>query len=350
MKNSKTHPIADYMQRFFISYLTLQRGLSQNTIAAYRDAMKLLLRFAAEILNIHLETICIEDLEGQLILSFLDSIEQKNGNSIKTRNARLAAIKSFFRFLAKEDPILLQQCQKICAIPSKKSENKPIDYLNKDEVKAILDSVETTGRDGLRDKALLLLLYNTGARAQEVVDITLEDIQFDSAAPQVLIHGKGKKQRRCPLWPETLTALKTYLDYRYSQNPNEQQCFLNRNGESITRFGIRYIVQKYAKKANKTYPELKKKTVTTHTFRHTTAVHLIQSGNEINMVRLWLGHEDINTTSIYAEIDMEMKRKIINSCRPQGNNAKNKKPKWLKPGILDWLEQLTKSTQLCAAY
>jgi len=349
MKNSKTHSIADYMQRFFISYLTLQRGLSQNTIAAYRDAMKLLLRFAAEILNKHLETISIEDLEDRLILSFLDSIEQKDGNSIKTRNARLAAIKSFFRFLAREDPILLQQCQKICAIPSKKSESKPIDYLDKDELKAILDSVDGTDHAGLRDNALLLFLYNTGTRAQEVVDVTREDIQLDSSAPQVLIHGKGKKQRRCPLWPETVTALKTYLDYRPSQNPDEQRCFLNRNGVPITRFGIRYIVQKYAKKASLIHPDLKKKTVTTHTFRHTTAVHLIQSGNEINMVRLWLGHEDINTTNIYAEIDMELKRKIIDSCRPEDNSSKNKKPKWLRPGILDWLEQLTKTTQLCGA-
>ncbi len=221
MKNSKTHSIADYMQRFFISYLTLQRGLAQNTIAAYPDAMKLLLRFAAENLNKHLEMICYEDLEHRLILSFLDSIEQKDGNSIKTRNARLAAIKTFFRFLAKEDPVLLKQCQQICAIPSKKCESKVIDDLDKNELKAIFNSVDGTHRDSLRDNALLLLLYNTGARAQEVVDITLEDIQLDSSAPQVLIHGKGKKQRRCPLWPETVTAVKTYFDYRHSQNPDE---------------------------------------------------------------------------------------------------------------------------------
>lgn len=188
-------------------------------------------------------------------------------------------------------------------------------------------------------------MYNTGARVQEIVDLAVGDLRLDPPG-QVKLIGKGRKQRACQLWPETIEALKNYLENRHSTAPNNQHLFLNANGTPITRFGIGYIITKYAKKASKRCPTLCKKTVGPHTFRHSTAMHLIQAGNDINMVRLWLGHADINTTHIYVEIDMEMKQKILNtSLPPQSSKGKRKSSKWKKPDILKWLDELTKRSE-----
>lgn len=346
---TKLHPIANYMQSFFYQYLASHRGLSTNTIMAYRDAIKLLLCFAAKYVNKKVDQINIEELDDNLILAFLDHVEKQRGCSVRTRNARLAAIRTFFGFIARKEPTLLEQCRKIRAIPQKRTEHKMIAYLENDEMQAILDSVESNSPMELRDKALLLFLYNSGARVQEVVDIKINDLRIDEPA-QVKLLGKGKKQRACPLWPETAEAIKDYLQYRKKENPdsNQEQLFLNSNGNPITRFGIRYIIKKFAKKAAKQCDTLKDKVVSPHTFRHSTAMHLIQAGNDINMVKLWLGHADINTTHIYVEIDMEMKRKILDTCQsPTNNTEKNKTRTWQKPGILKWLNELSKKAKLC---
>ena len=174
----------------------------------------------------------------------------------------------------------------------------------------IFDFVDIKTRTGIRDKALLFTLYNTGARVEEIVDLSISDLRLIPPG-QVKLLGKGRKQRACPLWPETMDALKDYLQNRSPKNRNTESVFLNANGTPITRFGIAYIITKHAEKATVRCPTLNQKTVGPHTFRHSTAMHLIQAGNDINMVRLWIGHADINTTHMYVEIDMEMKQKIL---------------------------------------
>lgn len=342
----KTHSVAKYMNPFFNQFLAVQKGLSFNTILAYRDAIKLLLCFSADHLKKTVDKLDIEDLEHSLILEFLNYIENSRGCSIETRNARLAAIRSFFNFIGTEEPLLLMQSQKIRTIPKKQTEHKAIDYLDEDEIQAILNSVDLNSRTGIRDKALLLILYNTGARVQEIVDLKIADLRLDSSG-QVKLLGKGKKQRACPLWPETVDAIKDYIEHRNPKEPNEDHLFLNANAKPITRFGIRYIIKQYAKSAGDKCPSMNKKDVAPHTFRHSTAMHLIRAGNDINMVGNWLGHADINTTHKYVEIDMDMKRKMLQiSPVPKTKNA-SKTPKWQNPDILKWLDNLSKRTELC---
>lgn len=227
---------------------------------------------------------------------------------------------------------------------TKKVPHKTAQYLDTDEFNAILTGIDIASRNGVRDKALFLLLYNTGARVQEVVDIELNDLRLD-AAGQVRLTGKGNKQRACPLYPETIEALQAYIAIRKPKQKDDYHLFLNDKGQSITRFGIRYIVGKYTDKAIEKQPSLKRKKVTPHTIRHTTAMHLLQAGNDLNVVRLWLGHADLNTTHMYADINMEMKRKILEKSQPP--ELKQAKKTWNKPNILGWLDELCERTKLC---
>lgn len=343
MKSS--HPAADYMHPFFYQYLAGVKGVSYNTIISYRDTIKLLLRFGANQLKKSVDRLNIEDLDQKMVLAFLNHVENGMGNSTNTRNARLAGIRTFFGFVGAEEPPLLELCRKIRFIPVKRGKHKTVEYLDAHEMQAIFDSVDIKTRTGIRDKALLLTLYNTGARVEEIVDLSIGDLRLDPPG-QVKLIGKGRKQRACPLWPETMDALKDYLQNRNPKNRNIESVFLNANGTPITRFGIGYIVTKYVKKASSRCPALHKKAVGPHTFRHSTAMHLIQAGNDINMVRLWLGHADINTTHIYVEIDMEMKQKILNTSRPpQCDKEEHKCPKWKEPDIIKWLDELTKRSE-----
>lgn len=338
------HLLANYMKRFFSHYLPVQKGLSVNTIHAYRDAIKLLLCYAADTLGRPLDRLAVQDITEKVILAYLDHVEQERKCSPNTRNARLAAIRSLFAFIAREEPALLQQCQRIRAIPLKRTQHQTVDYLEEKEMQAILDAVDSNSRTGIRDRALLLLLYNTGARVSEIVGLKLHDLRLDGAG-QVHLLGKGKKHRNCPLWSETVTALQAYLEQRSTKEPGIEYLFLNANGAPITRFGIRYITNKYGAAAQDQCPSIKTKTVNPHTIRHTTAMHLLRSGNDVNMVSYWLGHADINTTHIYLEIDMEMKRRMLEKA---GAPAIKKKELWHKPDILQWLNNLAKEQQLCA--
>jgi len=219
-----------------------------------------------------------------------------------------------------------------------------VDYLDPDELKAIMDSIDVASRNGIRDKALLLLMHNTGARVQEIVDIKLDDLRLD-AASQIKLTGKGKKQRVCPLWEDTIEAVKAYISVRKPKQQDVNHLFLNDRGESITRFGIRYIIKKYTDKAVKHQPSLKQKKVSPHTLRHTTAMHLLQAGNELNVVRLWLGHASLNTTHMYVEINMEMKKEILSKTQPP--KLKQEIKKWQRPKILEWLDELCEQVELC---
>ena len=247
--------------------------------------------------------------------------------------------------MAREEPSLLLHSQTIRTIPLKRTEHKTVDYLEEKEMQALLNAVNLTSRTGVRDKALLLLLYNTGARVSEIVELKMADLRLDGAA-QVKLPGKGQKYRSCPLWPETLEALHDYLQYRTPKDPVAQQLFLNANGSPITRFGVRYISRQYATAAKSQCPSIADKAVNPHTIRHTTAMHLLRAGNDVNMISYWLGHAHINTTHIYVEIDMEMKRRMLQKA---GAPAVKKPLPWHKPDILQWLNALAKGHQLCAA-
>lgn len=338
-----THIIAKFIKRFFSHYLPVQKGLAANTILAYRDAIKLLLCYASDTLKKNLEDLCVEDLDESRVLDFLDHLENTRGCSARTRNARLAAIRAFFGFVAREEPSLLLHSQTIRTIPIKRTKHKTVDYLEENEMQALLNAVELRSRTGVRDEALLLLLYNTGARVSEIVGLKVADLRLNGTA-QIKLLGKGKKYRSCPLWPETVQTIEAYLKQRTPKNPAVQQLFLNANGSPITRFGVRHIIGKYATAAKSQCPSIAAKTVTPHTIRHTTAMHLLRSGNDVNMVSYWLGHADINTTHIYVEIDMEMKRQMLQKAGPP---AVKKPLPWQKPNVLQWLNALAKAPQLC---
>jgi site-specific recombinase XerD len=289
-----THTIARFIKRFFSHYLPVQKGLAPNTIMAYRDAVKLMLCYASETLNKNVEELCVEDINESLVLHFLDHLENTRGCSARTRNARLAAIRALFSFIAREEPSLLLHCQMIRTIPIKRTQHKTMNYLEENEMQTLLDSVDLNSRTGVRDNALLLLLYNSGARVSECVELKVADLRLDGVA-QVRLLGKGNKYRSCPLWPETVEALEAYLKQRTPKDPATQNLFLNANGSPITRFGVRYITLKYAAKTKNQCPSKASEAVNPHTLRHTTAMHLLRAGNDVNMVSYWLGHADINT-------------------------------------------------------
>jgi len=338
-----THMLANFIKRFFSHYLPIQKGLAANTILAYRDAIKLLLCYAANTLHKNVEELRVENIDESLVLHFLDYLENTRGCGAKTRNARLAAIRALFSFIAREQPSLLLHCQSIRTIPLKRTQHKTVDYLEENEMQALLNAVDLNARTGIRDNALLLLLYNTGARVSEIVQLKVADLRIDGVA-QVKLLGKGSKYRSCPLWPETAAALQDYLKQRTAKDPATPQLLLNANGAPLTRFGVRHIIGRYATAAKNQCPSIDAKAVTPHTIRHTAAMHLLRAGNDVNMVSYWLGHADINTTHIYVEIDMEMKRRML-----QKTSAPDvKKPlAWQKPGILQWLKALAKMPQLC---
>ena len=336
------HLIAPLIQAFFQHFLVAQRGLSPHTIAAYRDSIKLFLNFAAGRLQKPVDKLTVEDFHDKLVVAFLDNLETSRGNSTRTRNARLAALHALFRYIAGQQPEAMARCQQICALPAKRTTHNTIEYLEDNEIRAVLGSVDQSSRNALRDYALLLFLYNTGARAQEVVDLRIDKLRFE-APYQVKLLGKGRKERACPLWPETVQALQNYLEHREPSTTEYPSVFLNANGKPITRFGIRTIVRKYAAKAGEACASIKAKKVSPHTVRHTTAMHLLQSGNDLNVIKDWMGHADLNTTHAYVEIDMKMKRKALETCQPPKAKTPPKSlGKWLKPGILEWLEDLSK--------
>ncbi|MCP4390061.1 MAG: site-specific integrase [Gammaproteobacteria bacterium] len=334
------HRLARFVHSFFSDYLAAQKGLSANTIVSYRDSLKLLLQFVSQQLTQPVDKLTLEHFDATLVVAFLNDLETTRGNTAQTRNNRLAAVRAFFHYVAAQEPTLLQRCQRICDIPLKRTEHKTIEYLEDQELRALLDSVDSTSRNALRDDALLLFLYNTGARVQEVVDLTLDALRLE-APLQVNLIGKGNKERVCPLWPETVAALESYLHHRQVPVSEQAVVFLNAKGEPLTRFGIRYIVRKYTRRATEKCPSLKDKKVSPHSIRHTTAMHLLQSGNDITVVKAWLGHADVNTTHGYVEIDMNMKRKALEACQaPQDKSAK-RRAGWPTPSILQWLDELS---------
>jgi len=338
---STRHNIAALIQAFFLDFLVARRGLRSNTLTAYRDAIKLLLSFTAEQCHTPVDKLAVEDFDDRTVVDFLDHLQSARGNAPRSRNTRLAPIHGLFRYIAGQVPEAMARCQQICAVPTKKAPHQSMEYLEDAEMGAMLSSIDRNCRHGLRDHALVLFMYNTGARVQEVVDLKIDDLRLDTP-PQTRLFGKGGKSRACPLWAETVQALRRYLDCRSRSQEACRHVFLNANGQPFTRFGIRYLVRRYAAKAAQRCPSMKGKNVGPHTLRHTTAMHLLQSGNDISVIKDWLGHADMNTTHEYAAIDMKMKQRALDSCQaPAVKKGGKGRPRWLKPGILKWLDDLS---------
>jgi integrase/recombinase XerD len=328
------------IRRFFEQHLVAERGLSQHTVLSYRDTLKLLLVFAAKLLKKRCEELTLEDLSADVVRKFLADLETTRHNGVRTRNSRLAGIHALFRYLSAVEPRFLAHCQSVLGVPFKRCVRPVLDYLKQEEVSDILKRIDRHARYGQRDDAILRLLYNTGARSQEVVNIDVPDIRF-SRPYLVRLHGKGHKERTCPLWPETIAAIKSYLRERSIKPLDRAPLFVNRDGSRLTRFGLRYIVGQRVIAAGKTSPGLLTRKIGPHTWRRTTAMHLLQSGVDLNMIRSWLGHSSIETTHGYVELDLEMKRKTLQSCETLLPRADRRGPSWQRDaGILNWLSTL----------
>jgi len=326
--------LAPHVRTFFEDHLSCQRSLSVNTIQGYRDALKLFLQFAATAKRKPAAELLLADVEEPVITGFLTHLERVRGNSIRTRNHRLAALRSFFKYLSAREPLLLDRCQKVLAIPLKRGATPPgIRYLEKEEVLGMFDSVDRRTALGRRDHALLLFLYNTGARVQEAADARVSWLSLEKPY-RVEILGKGRKLRTCPLWESTVRTLRALLEERGGPVGPDAFLFLNRLGRPLSRAGIADIVGKHAARV----PALKEKIVTPHTIRHTTAMHLLQSGVEVNVIRGWLGHASLTTTNCYVQIDLAMKAKALQSCEIPSPGSRCR---WrTDPDILTWLEAL----------
>lgn len=297
---------------FFEQHLLSQRGLSGHTVLAYRDAVKLYLAFVCQQQRKTTAVLTLEDLTADTVRHFMDHLERDRKNSVPTRNARLAAIHAFFNYLASIDPRHLAQAQTILAVPFKRQARRVAVYLEREEVLKVFASIDGRTPRGQRDDALLRLLYNTGMRVQELVDLDVNHLRFHRPC-SIRIFGKGRKERVCPLWPETVSALKAYLQKRGVRLDDATPLFVNRDNQRLTRFGVRYIITRRVAQATNICHSLLTKRVSPHTIRHTTAMHLLQSNVDLTMIRSWLGHASIETTNGYVEIDLEMKRKTLQS-------------------------------------
>lgn len=336
----ESNKLMPFTQSFFQEYLVVHRGLSQHTIAAYRDALKLFFSFESERQNKSAIKLTLTDLNAESVLSFLNQIEIKRQNSIVTRNLRLAALKTFSLYLSTRDISRIGEYQKIRALPLKKVSRKIVDYLEVNEVKLMLESIDKTEIGGQRDYVLLKLLYNTGARVQEICDLKVSSITFGHI-PVITIIGKGKKTRHVPIWKETAKLLQNYLKVSQLSKKPDANLFMNLKGESLGRHGVRYIIKQRCFEAENLCPSLKKKNIGPHTFRHTTAMHFLQAGVDLSIIKSWLGHVNLATTHAYIEIDMEMKRKALAACSPVSKSSSLKNLMDKNKNILTWLDSIT---------
>jgi site-specific recombinase XerD len=324
--------VATWVRRFLLEHVVAELNLSRNTQASYRDALALLLPFAAKQRGQVVDQLEIEGLSPEAVRLFLAHLEDERHCSVSTRNQRFAAIHAFARFVGTRSPEHLDWCAQLTAIPFKKAPKGTLPYLDKREMDALLAAPDRRASHGARDYALLLFLYNAGARADEAARLTVTDLDL-GPSPAVKILGKGNKTRLCPLWISTATALRWLVAGRTGQDP----VFLNRRREGMTRFGIYALVKRCAAQAARRVASIGTKRVSPHVIRHTTAVHLLRAGVDINTIRAWLGHVSIDTTNIYAEVDLEMKAKALSQCSIPDAPRRS----WHKqPGLMAFLRSL----------
>lgn len=303
------------LQSFFTDRLLRQRQASPHTIAGYRDCFRLLLHFAKERLDKMPSQLRLEDLDAPLIGLFLDHLESTRKNSAHTRNIRLGAIHSFFRYVALEEPAHALDCQRILAVPNKRHEQRPIDFLNREEIDALLAVPNPSTWLGRRDRTLLLVAVQTGLRVSELIGLNCQDVVLETGA-HVRCFGKGRKQRCTPLRPETAKMLEAWLRERHGLL--EDPVFPSSRGGRLSRDAIECLITKHVQHAAQTCPSLTRKNVSPHVLRHTTAMDLLQHGVDRSVIALWLGHESVETTQMYLHADMRLKEKALSHTEPLG--------------------------------
>ena len=333
----KTSDLSGFVTGFFRSHLAAERNVSQHTTHAYRDALKLFLRFAADWHKRQTDSLAIDDLTAEVVLGFLDSLEITRKNSIRTRNARLAAIHCFFRYVLDSDPTHAALCQRILVISLKKAVRPTLGYLSAQEMEILLAQVDRSTSKGKRDYLLLALLYDTGTRIQEVLDVTPADFHLTSSA-FVRVLGKGKKERLCPLLPQTARVVSRFLEDTGRHAEERCPLFQNRRGEKLTRQGARYLLRQYLCRAAKAMPRLNRAGISLHTLRHTKAMHLLQSGVPIITIKDVLGHADVRSTEVYVQTDLEAKRKALEQAGTPSKDTR--RPRKIATDLLKWLESL----------
>ncbi len=330
---TKSNLLPPLLENFFQHLLT-ERQLSSCTIASYRDSCRLLLNYLHDRLKRSPSQQRVEDWDASNILGFLDYLEKNRDCSVRSRNVRLAAIHCFMRFLSKRQPQLLGLAGRVLAIPNKRHLQPLLGYLTSEQVQAILEAPLLTTFSGRRDRLLFQLLYNTGARVSELVGLNREDL-VPSNCQTVVLRGKGRKQRTVPLWPKTARQLRQWLDQLSTQDLTP--VFPNRFGTRLTRFGVEKRLAAAARKAAQICPSLQGRKVSPHVFRHTTAMHLLQSGVDITAIALWLGHESPLTSHKYIEADLKMKKKTLSHLKPLTTSKITYQP---KDGLLAFLQSL----------
>jgi site-specific recombinase XerD len=312
------------LQRFLGDHMTRHRAASPCTVAAYRDTFRLLLLFAEQHIGKAPTAVTLADLDAQLILAFLDHLEHDRGNGARSRNARLAAIRSFLRYAVHHDLSAMAVIEQALAVPMKRFDRPLLGHLDRAEMQAILDAPDRRSWAGQRDRALLTVMYNTGGRVSEILALRLGDIVLDTT-PCVHIQGKGRKQRTVPLWRNTATLLRQW-QRRQGHPATATPLFPNRDGAPMGRGNLAQRLTLYVRAATEGCPSLAGQTVTPHTIRHTTAMHLLQSGVDIAVIALWLGHASPTTTHMYLEADLSMKENALGRLTPPGTTAARYRP------------------------
>lgn len=302
------------LQRFFAEHLRQHRAVSPHTVAAYRDAFRLLLKFAQVRTGKAPTDLALADLDAALILAFLDHLERERKSSVRSRNARLSAIRSFLKYAAHEDLTALATIERCLAVPQKRHDKAILGFLTRPEMEAIIAAPDRQTWAGARDQALFALLYNTGARVSEAVDLKVGDVVLD-VSPVAHLRGKGRKRRSVPLWKSTAATLRRWLRHLPDASP-QAHLFASSAGGRLSRSSVTQRLTLAVEEAARTIPKLSGRAISPHTIRHTTAMHLLQSGVDITVIALWLGHEDPSTTHIYLEADLAMKEEALSRLEP----------------------------------
>jgi len=304
-KSNLTVSLGTLLESFFNKRLIEQQNVSQNTVNSYRDTWKLFLRFLTRVKKLSFSQLTLGEITAETVLDFFSYLEAERKCGVRTRNQRRAAIRAFAKHGILYEPQYLEEFQRILAIPAKRYECKVLGYLTRSEMEAVLAAPDLDTSLGRRDYTLLTVMYNTGARVSETVSIRCKD----TGEAQILLHGKGGKDRVMPLWPETVRLIANFIAEKHLSP--DQSLFLNERGKPLTRSGIAYILRAVVAIAAKSCTSLRGRNISPHTIRHTTAMHLLQSGTDINVIRMWLGHVHLNTTHGYIEADLQMKRTAL---------------------------------------
>lgn len=336
MKRPRSESLLGLTESFFHNYLQHTRGASAHTVRAYRDALKLFYLFLANQKRKPVSDLTLEDIQSDSVLGFLDHVESRRGNSAVTRNCRLAAVRSFVQHLLRQDVTRAGQYGRILAIRNKKALRRTPSYLEPEEARAVIATVDHRSRSGARDHALLLLLYNTGARVSEALAIRASDLRLERPR-QVRLLGKGRKERICPLWTETASALRRII----RTETGDALLFRNANGASLTRDGVAYLLGKYVRLAALQNPALRKRKVTPHVMRHSCAVALLQAGVDVSVIRDYLGHASVATTSRYITTNLQMKREVLDAFWKRAGLEPSAPRKWQPSSrLLEFLNSL----------